>query len=203
MENIKKLLAVWGAAAVFFLGGIEAGAAGMGKLGMVSSETTVRKGQETEFRISLEAYEGISRGINAFMGTLVYDTEVFQTVSQEDFAALNSWENLYYNPDNGKFVLIKRAGSFGGEETFLVKLTAKETIPAGEVFVTVKDASVSEGSADLFPAEASARLEAVPEETDASTGGSGNGETGGSDNGDKENSGSSQDNGDKGDSGSS
>ena len=70
MENIKKLLAVWGAAAVFFLGGIEAGAAGMGKLGMVSSETTVRKGQETEFRISLEAYEGISRGINAFMGTL-------------------------------------------------------------------------------------------------------------------------------------
>ena len=78
MENIKKLLAVWGAAAVFFLGGIEAGAAGMGKLGMVSSETTVQKGQETEFRISLEAYEGISRGINAFMGTLVYDTEVFQ-----------------------------------------------------------------------------------------------------------------------------
>ena len=203
MENIKKLLAVWGAAAVFFLGGIEAGAAGMGKLGMVSSETTVRKGQETEFRISLEAYEGISRGINAFMGTLVYDTEVFQTVSQEDFAVLNSWENLYYNPDNGKFVLIKRDGSFGGEETFLVKLTAKETIPAGEVSVTVKDASVSEGSADLFPAEASVRLEAVPEETDASTGGSGNGEIGGSDNGDKENSGSSQDNGDKGDSGSS
>ena len=93
MENIKKLLAVWGAAAVFFLGGIEAGAAGMGKLGMVSSETTVRKGQETEFRISLEAYEGISRGINAFMGTLVYDTEVFQTVPGKIFIIILITEN--------------------------------------------------------------------------------------------------------------
>ena len=187
----KKLLAVWAAAAGLLLGELEAGAAGVGRLGLTSSDTVIQKGQETEFRISLEEYEGISSGINAFMGTLVYDTEVFQTASQEDFATLNSWENLYYNPENGKFVLMKRAGSFGGEETFLLKLTAKEAIPAGEVSVTVKDASVSEGSTDLFPAEASVKLEAAAEETEDSPGDSGGGGAGDSPGGSADGSGGS------------
>ena len=49
MENIKKLLAVWGAAAVFFLGGIEAGAAGMENWGWYPAKQRFGKGRRRNF----------------------------------------------------------------------------------------------------------------------------------------------------------
>ena len=76
---------------------------------------------------------------------------------------MKSWEKLFYNPENGQFVLINRGGSTQEEEVFRLRLTAGESIAAGETSVTVKDVSVSEGKEDMLPADFTLRLSAVSE----------------------------------------
>lgn len=75
---------------------------------------------------------------------------------------------MFYNPENGQFVLINRAGSTEEEAVFRLRLRAGQSVPAGEVSVSVENLSVSEGKEDLIPAGASLTLSAVVEnpETD-------------------------------------
>ena len=95
---------------------------------------------------------------------------MFEKVSREDFQTVNSWEKLFYNPDNGQFVLINRAGSTEEEAVFRIRLTAGRSIPEGDVSVSVKELSVSEGKEDFMPADASFTLSAVAEYPDTDHG---------------------------------
>lgn len=168
MGRGRALLAALVTACGLLLGAAEVPAADTGKLEITSGETTIRKGQEIEVTFSLEGYSEIKSGVNALKGTLKYDSAVFELVSQEDFEPVNSWEKLFYNPENGQFVLINRAGSTEEEAVFRLRLRAGQSVPAGEVSVSVENLSVYEGKEDLIPAGASLTLSAVVEnpETD-------------------------------------
>lgn len=150
-------------------GSTEASAANTGKLEIVSGDSTIRKGEEIELLFSLDGYDAIENGVNALKGTLQYDSDVFLEAAQTDFETLNAWERLYYNPENGQLVLMKRAGSTQEEAVFRLKLTAKQSIPAKETYVTLKDISASEGKTDLFPVQASVKLSAVSQQPPADT----------------------------------
>lgn len=163
MGRVRALLAALVTLCGLLLGGAEVLAADTGKLEIISGGTVVRDGQEMEFAFSLEGYSDIKSGVNALKGTLEYDSAVFKISSQEDFKTANSWEKLFYNPENGQFILINRKGSMQDEEVFRLSLTAEQAIPAGETAVTVKNLSVSEGGEELAPADAVLKLSAVSE----------------------------------------
>ena len=149
MRRVRALLAAFITICGLLLGSIDVTAAGVQGMEILTDDTAVRKGQEITLTFALKGYEEIREGVNAFKGTLEFDSDVFEKADGEDFAALNSWERLYYNPDNGQFVLINRAGSMEDEAVFSLRLKAKESIPAKEALITVKDLSVSEGKEDL------------------------------------------------------
>ena len=113
---------------------------------------------------ALDGYTDIRDGVNALNGTLEFDTDVFEEVSGEDFETLNSWEQMFYNTKNGQFVLINRAGTMEGQEVFSLRLTAKQSLPAKEAYITVKEISVSEGNEDLFPADGSLKIDLITAE---------------------------------------
>lgn len=69
----------------------------------------MRSGQEITVTFAIGGYTDIRDGVNALKGTLEFDTDVFEEVSGEDFETLNFWEQMFYNPKNGQFVLINRA----------------------------------------------------------------------------------------------
>lgn len=163
MGRVRTLLAALVTACGLLLGAAEILAADTGKLEITSGGTTIRKGQEIEVTFSLEGYSEIKSGVNALKGTLKYDSAVFELASQEDFEPVNSWEKLFYNPENGQFVLINRAGSAEEGEVFRLRLRAGQSVPAGEVSVSAEDLSVSEGKEDLIAAGASLTLSAVVE----------------------------------------
>ena len=165
MRRVRALLAAFITICGLLLGSIDVTAAGVQGMEILTDDTAVRKGQEITLTFALKGYEEIREGVNAFKGTLEFDSDVFEKADGEDFAALNSWERLYYNPDNGQFVLINRAGSMEDEAVFSLRLKAKESIPAKEALITVKDLSVSEGKEDLYPADGFLKIDSIAVET--------------------------------------
>lgn len=165
MRRVRALLAAFITICGLLLGSIDVTAAGVQGMEILTDDTAVRKGQEITLTFALKGYEEIGEGVNAFKGTLEFDSDVFEKADGEDFAALNSWERLYYNPDNGQFVLINRAGSMEDEAVFSLRLKAKESIPAKEALITVKDLSVSEGKEDLYPADGFLKIDSITVET--------------------------------------
>lgn len=80
-----------------------------------------------EVILSVDGYGDVETGINAIKGTLEIDSDVFEKPGQEDFELLDYWENIRYNPENGQFVLSRRAGSPEGGDVLRIRLTAGET----------------------------------------------------------------------------
>ena len=111
MRRVRALLAAFITICGLLSGSIEVTAAGVRGMEIQSEDTAVRKGQEITLTFALDGYTDIRNGVNALKGTLEFDSEVFEEASGEDFEKLNSWERMFYNPDNGQFVLINRAGS--------------------------------------------------------------------------------------------
>lgn len=161
MAKIRALLAVCILVCGLLLGSTSVSAAEIKAPGLSASGTSVRTGQEIEFVFSLDGYEEIETGIHTVKGTLTYDPDIFETPSQADFTPVSPWESVHYNPENGQFSLFRRTGGLEGEDVLFVRLTARETLPAGDTYVGISDVSVSEGKEDIFPADAAAELMAI------------------------------------------
>ena len=125
------------------------------------SDAFVRDGDEIGLTAALTGYGDLDKGVNAVMGTLEYDRDVFRKIGEQDFETLNSWEKLFYNPESGRFVLIKKAGSRADEAIFRVKMQADEQIPARETYIAVKDISLSEGKEDIWPEDISEKIQSI------------------------------------------
>lgn len=130
---------------------------------LAASDTTVRKGQELMLVFSLDGYDNI----NTVKGTVSFDAEIFEEPTQDAFAPLNSWESVYYNAENGQFILIRRTGSTENEAILQIKLTAKENLPAKDTYVKIDELSASAGDEEFFPEQAEIKLSAIAQQTPA------------------------------------
>ena len=172
MTKIRALLAVFIMTCGLLLGSAAVFAAEIQTPGLSAGGETVRKGQKVEFVFSLNGFDDIKTGINTVKGTLEYDPDVFEEPAQEHFEPLNAWENVYFNPENGQFVLMRRVNSLEGGDVLRITLTAKEDLPAKDTYVGVSGLSASEGKGDLFPEDVEVKLSAVSQQR---PGGSGSG----------------------------
>lgn len=164
MTKMRVLLAVFIMVCGLLWGSVSVSAVEIRESRLVAGAATVRKGQEVEFVFSLDGYNDIKTGINAVKGTLEYDSDIFEEPAQENFEPLNSWESVYYNPENGRFVLIRRTGNQEGGALLRIKLTAKDNLPAKDTYVGVSRLSASEGKEDIFLVDAGIKLSAVSEQ---------------------------------------
>ncbi len=110
----------------------------------------LKVGQEVTVTLDLGNYSNVTIGYNAYKAKLVYDSNIFEQVLQDDFASLNNWEQLEYNPDTFEFVAIKKAGSKALENVVQVKLRVKTTASAGITTIKMKNIVTSEGRKDIF-----------------------------------------------------
>ena len=114
-----------------------------------STETEIKDQQELTITFSLDKYNEIGKGINAYKATLVYDKNIFEEVLEKDFKSQNYWEQLKYNKETGEFVAIKKAGSISPEDIVKIDLKAKKDLKAGKTEIKITDVVSSEGKADI------------------------------------------------------
>lgn len=99
---------------------------------MRQDRTSLKGGETINLTLKFDEYQEINKGVNAYKATLVYNRDVFEEVTAEDFAVKNDWEKLKYNQETGEFVAIKRAGSKSPEDLITVTLRTKTGIAAGK-----------------------------------------------------------------------
>ncbi len=164
MIKIRALLAVFLVTCGLLLGSTAVAAIEVIQPVLVAGDTTVRKGQEIEFVFSLDGNDDTNTGVNALKGILEYDPDIFEQPAQEDFEPLEPWESVYYNPENGQFVLFRRTNDADHGAILRINLTAKETLPAKDLYVGVSGLSISGGKEDLFPMDVEIKLSAISQQ---------------------------------------
>ena len=129
-----------------------------------STETEIKDQQELTITFSLDKYNEIEKGINAYKATLVYDKNIFEEVLEKDFKSQNYWEQLKYNKETGEFVAIKKAGSISPEDIVKIDLKAKKDLKAGETEIKITDVVSSEGKADIQINEAKVEIDIIEDQ---------------------------------------
>lgn len=143
-----------------------------------ANKKEIKKGEQVVVTLSFKDYKDIGKGLNAYKATLQYDKNLFEEVEQSDFQTLNSWEELLYNPDNGEFVSIKKAGSMDDESVVKITLKAKSDIRPETTTITIKDVTASEGKEDITTNESNAKVDLIYEDDENIPGGGNQGDNG-------------------------
>ncbi len=129
-----------------------------------TNATELKQGDEVVVTLKLDNLNEVKKGINAYKATLVYDKDIFETITQSDFVCQNGWESLKYNPANGEFIAIKKVGSTKAEEVVKITLKVKNNAEATKTVVKIKDITTSEGKGDISLIETDATLNVVEDQ---------------------------------------
>lgn len=121
----------------------------------------IRKGEKLNLTLFLSGFNGADEPVNVLKGTLKYDSAVFETPSGQDFVPADMWENVQFNPENGKFILFSRYGHSSDESVLNITLTAKNDLAAGNTYLEISNLKVSAGREDLFPNDAGILLNVI------------------------------------------
>lgn len=163
MKKITVYLAVLILTCSFLFGGTAAFAAEAGTVHLTAEQTHIRKGEKLHVILSYGGYKQGNQSVNVLKGTFNYDPAVFETPSQQNFVPLDTWENVQYNPESGKFILFTRSGHNVEENLLKITLTAKNDLTAGDTYIEVRDLKVSEGREDVFPGDTRIKLSVISE----------------------------------------
>ena len=170
MKTLRSLFGTLFLIMAFLCSGLTAYAAQAAPGNLVVHPEWVRAGQQVEVTFSLGEFEATEDGIHALTGTLSYDSTVFQPVDASDFVTVDGWESLYYNPDNGRLVVIHKTGDNDGGAVFRLTLTATADLKAQETAIAFSQVSFSEGQEDLLPKDSSVSVQVIGDSGSSSSG---------------------------------
>lgn len=112
---------------------------------MTPSSTAVDESTEFTIRVSVSNLDVGSNGINTLSGTLKFDDDVFEDITDSSIEGLNSWSPTF-NADTGKITLTKTTFVKTEEAVFQITFKTKTDISAesGTIMFTNIVASNSE-----------------------------------------------------------
>ena len=129
----------------------------------------VKKGDIVPVTLELDLTNSMDE-VHVYKGTLEYDKNIFEEVTQEDFCGINSWQDVFYNPRTQEFIVTSYNGTIENEDFLKVNLKAKKTTSLGKSAVKVSNCVVSEGSKDIEkPVSTNLVVEVNKDETTSNT----------------------------------
>ncbi len=100
-----------------------------------TNKEQIKKGEEIEISIKIPNTES---PLYTYSGELEYDQAAFENITKENFNTENSWENLEYNEQNGKFILTNNKSN-GNEEILKIKLLCKSDEESTDTKIDIKN----------------------------------------------------------------
>lgn len=100
-----------------------------------TNKEQIKKGEEIEISIKIPSTES---SLYTYSGELEYDQAAFENITKENFNTENSWENLEYNEQNGKFILTNNKSN-GNEEILKIKLLCKSDEESTDTKIDIKN----------------------------------------------------------------
>ena len=120
---------------------------------LTPSQKTVSPGNEVIVTVSTNNLNIGGNGMNAFMCTLNYDTNVFETVQETDITGLNGWGVMYYSSNNRILADLNDVSSGGfiqqDAEIFKIKFKVKEATTSEAGTIQIQNPTTSNGRIDV------------------------------------------------------
>ena len=114
---------------------------------------------EVVITVSVSDLDVGDSGINAFSAYLSYDTDVFETLTEDSVEGLNSWSSTY-STSTGQIALTKNSFVNDDEEIMQITLTTKADLEDGVTGdVTLSNIQASNSEDDIDSASATATIE--------------------------------------------
>lgn len=104
-------------------------------------------------------------GVDAISGALVYDTNVFETITEDNYMAyiqgVNSWNPIGYNNQENRFTAVRGNKVNMASDVLQIKLKAKSPVTVDSTTIQVKDIEFSGGeeTGDINPADVSIKID--------------------------------------------
>ena len=131
---------------------------------LTSSKDKLKEEETVIVELRFDKYNNITKGLNAFKGTLEYDDKIFEQVQQSDFVTKSNWEELKYNKDTKEFVAIKKAGSKSDENILQISLIVKKDVDSATTEVGIGNIVTSEGKEDLLLNDTSVQIDIIKDQ---------------------------------------
>ena len=120
-----------------------------------STKTEVKPTEEIEVKLKIKDFQNINEGIYAFSGTIVYDTNVFEPLTDAKIKGEGSWSAVpTSNPITGQITADSGGGVKTESDVITITLKVKENAAEGTIGkITIKDFEASEGEVDILANE--------------------------------------------------
>lgn len=124
-------------------------------IALTSTKTEVNPGDEITVTLKVRDFQNINEGLYSFLAKIEYDTQFFETLTQDSIKGLGTWSSVpTFNPDTGLVVADSGSGVKTESDVFSVIFKVKETAQTGSsTQIIVKDFEASEGEEDLIANE--------------------------------------------------
>lgn len=104
-------------------------------------------------------------GVDAISGALVYDTNVFETITEDNYTTyiqgVNSWNPIGYKNQENRFTAVRGNKVNMASDVLQIKLKAKSSVTVDYTTIQVKDIEFSGGeeTGDINPADVSIKID--------------------------------------------
>lgn len=106
-------------------------------------------------------------GVNTMSGNIVYDTNVFEAITEQNyntaFEGLNSWSvnPLGYNAEQNRFTALRGSNVNMASDVMKIKLKVKSTVTVDSTTIQVKEMEFSAGeeTGDINPTDVSIKID--------------------------------------------
>ena len=123
------------------------------KIKLTPSQRTVAPGNEVFVTVSTSNLNIGGSGMNTFMCTLQYDTNVFEIVQDSDISGLNGWSVMYYAANNRILADLNDVTTGGfiqqDADLFRIKFKVKESATSETGVIQIQDPATSNGRMDV------------------------------------------------------
>jgi len=119
------------------------------KTNSISSDQVLYPGDSVVVMVSFDHFQG--RQIHAYQARLVYDTNIFAEVDENNFVSMGDWSFVHYNKRNGSFVSYHKSGVKAEQDIFQITLKVKNTISFHDITnIEITDVVATDGIKDLY-----------------------------------------------------
>lgn len=135
---------------------------------MTPSSTNVNASNEFTVQIKIANLDVGEKGINTISGTLEYDEDVFEVISESSFDKTNAW-NPTYNSDTRKITLIKGTFVKAEEQVLSITFKTKSDVEDGTVGqIKLRDIVASNSETEMSASDTSTSI-TVGQESNTNT----------------------------------
>ena len=112
---------------------------------LTSSDTKLIAGQSVEITLSITNIDA-GNGIDAIVGKINYDENVFEEITDEELDGQNKWNVQIYNPNTRLFTISKSSKVNKNSDVLKITFKVKEGVTAENAKISISDIVVSGGS---------------------------------------------------------